>query len=106
MVGVEGSPHRLALRQVFKEIGRISAEVTSTDFLLARRKTGYKFFATRLQNGISGPGRSQRNRGQKVSSRKMAAQFAGRIFPSLIGRHAGGNTRGEAEGMQKPIDRE
>ena len=37
---------------------------------------------------------------------EMAAQLAGGVFPTFIGRGAGGNARRDAEGMQQPIDRE
>ena len=45
VVGVEGRPDGLALRQMFEEIGGKGAQIAGSDLLLARRKAGNEFIA-------------------------------------------------------------
>ena len=106
VVGVEGRPDRLALREMFEQFGGKGAQVAGSDLLLARGEAGDELIAAALEVGVARSGRSQRNGGEKVPAGEMAAQLAGGIFPAFIGCGAGGNARRDAERMQQPIDRE
>ena len=80
-------------------------QVTGSDFLLARTEAGYKFLASGLEDGVSRTGRGQRNRGKEMAAGEMSAQFAGWSLPTFVGRHTGRNARGDAEGMEEPVNR-
>ena len=62
-----------------------SAQISGSHLLLTSSESGYDLVAAAFEHGAAGAGEGESHSGQEMAPGKMAAQFAGGVFPALIG---------------------